>query len=64
MKLPGRGWLQFEVEKDKTGSIIWQTLIFDPIGILGLLYWYPLYPIHKLILKGTLNGIAKSIREQ
>jgi hypothetical protein len=46
MKVPGRAWLQFEVEPTNDGSVIRQTAIFDPAGLGGLLYWYALYPIH------------------
>jgi uncharacterized protein YbjT (DUF2867 family) len=58
MKLPGRAWLQFEVEPDGHGSVIRQTAIFDPAGLGGLLYWYALYPIHYCIFKGMLHQIA------
>ena len=44
MKIPGRAWLQFEVEPNSRGSVIKQTAIFDPAGLAGLLYWYALYP--------------------
>jgi uncharacterized protein YbjT (DUF2867 family) len=60
MKLPGRAWLQFEVERDGDGSIIRQSSIFDPVGLLGLLYWYGLYPIHSLVFAGMLRGIAET----
>ena len=33
MKLPGRAWLQFEVDGDTGGSTIRQTAIFDPVGL-------------------------------
>jgi hypothetical protein len=62
MKLPGRAWLQFEVENDGAGSVVRQTAIFDPVGLLGLAYWYGLYPLHKLVFAGTLGGIARAIR--
>lgn len=58
MKLPGRAWLQFEVEPAGHGSVIRQTAIFDPAGLGGLLYWYALYPIHSCIFKGMLHQIA------
>ena len=64
MKLPGRAWLQFEIEKNSHGSCIRQTAIFDPIGIPGLLYWYALSPAHELIFNGMLNGIARAIPHQ
>ncbi|MCY3598796.1 MAG: SDR family oxidoreductase [Gemmatimonadetes bacterium] len=61
MKVPGRAWLQFEVEPRKVGSRITQTAIFDPLGLGGLLYWYLLYPIHRLIFRGMLRGIVRRI---
>ena len=59
MKVPGRAWLQFEVEPREAGSRITQTAVFDPLGLGGLLYWYLLYPIHWLIFRGMLHGIAR-----
>jgi hypothetical protein len=61
MKVPGRAWLQFEVEPVAGGTRIRQTAIFDPVGVLGLAYWYLLYPIHQLVFRGMLFGIARAI---
>ncbi len=58
MKVPGRAWLQFEVEPNGRGSVIRQTAIFDPAGLAGLLYWYMLYPVHRWIFSGMLREIA------
>lgn len=58
MKLPGRAWLEFEVEGNGSSSRIRQTAIFDPVGLPGLLYWYLLYPFHRLVFAGMLRGIA------
>jgi len=58
MKVPGKAWLQFEVEPTSQGSLIRQTAIFDPAGLGGLLYWYALYPIHYCIFQGMLRNIA------
>jgi uncharacterized protein YbjT (DUF2867 family) len=59
MRLPGRAWLQFEVSPlDGARTEIRQTAIFDPAGLLGLLYWYALYPFHALIFQGMLRAIA------
>ncbi|MFT5233531.1 MAG: hypothetical protein ACI9UK_000977 [Candidatus Krumholzibacteriia bacterium] len=59
MKVPGRAWLEFKVEPDGTGSRIHQTAVYDPEGLLGLMYWYALYPIHGPVFNGMLQGIAK-----
>jgi len=58
MKLPGRAWLEFEVTRDSTGSIIRQTATFDPRGLLGRAYWYSVFPLHQFVFGGMLQGIA------
>ena len=60
MKLPGRAWLEFEVTPTKQGSSIRQTAIFDPQGLLGLLYWYGIYPLHQLVFAGMLRNLAQA----
>ena len=60
MKLPGRAWLEFAVEADGESSLIRQTAIFDPMGVAGLMYWYVLYPVHKLMFGKMLDAIAAS----
>ena len=64
MRLPGRAWLQFEVEPCENGSLIRQTAIFDPVGLIGQLYWYALYPIHRFVFAGMLAGIVRAMRRQ
>lgn len=58
MKVPGRAWLQFEVQPTETGSSIRQTAEFHPKGLFGRLYWYALYPLHEPIFAGMLRRIA------
>ncbi len=60
MKLPGRAWLEFEVTPCEQGSEIRQTAIFDPLGLLGLLYWYGIYPLHQFVFAGMLRNIARA----
>jgi uncharacterized protein YbjT (DUF2867 family) len=60
MRLPGRAWLQFEVTPEGGGSLIRQTALFDPVGLLGLLYWYALWGIHRLVFAGMLRNIARA----
>ena len=61
LKLPGRGWLEFEVTPLDGGrrSMIRQTAIFDPRGLLGVAYWYAIYPVHALLFRGLLRRIAQ-----
>jgi hypothetical protein len=64
MRVPGRAWLQFEVDPVAGGSRIQQTAVFDPVGILGLAYWYALYPLHSRVFSGMLRGIARAAAAQ
>jgi hypothetical protein len=60
MRLPGRGWLEFKVDPVGTSSSrLLQTAYFQPRGLAGLLYWYLLYPIHRLIFAGMIREIAR-----
>jgi uncharacterized protein YbjT (DUF2867 family) len=60
MKLPGRAWLEFEVEPRDGGATIRQTALFDPVGLAGLAYWYLLHPLHRMVFSGMLAGIARA----
>lgn len=66
LKLPGRGWLEFEVTPVDGGrrSAIRQTATFDPRGVLGRAYWYAVLPVHSLIFRGMLERIARLAVEQ
>lgn len=59
MKVFGRAWLQFETDRRDSKTEIRQTAIYDPQGALGILYWYSLYPLHELVFRGMLRGIAR-----
>jgi hypothetical protein len=62
MKAPGRAWLEFEVQAtpDGAGSTIRQTAVFDPVGLFGLVYWYGIFPVHRMIFAGMLRRIAQA----
>ena len=60
MKLPGRAWLEFEVTESADSTTIRQTAVFDPLGLLGLAYWYGIYPLHCLVFAGMLRGIVRA----
>jgi uncharacterized protein YbjT (DUF2867 family) len=64
MRLPGRAWLDFEVEPDGGGSIVRQTAIFDPVGLSGLAYWFAVWPLHQLVFAGMLREIARAAGAQ
>jgi len=64
MKLPGRAWLEFAVEDKGMSTLIRQTAIFDPVGVAGLMYWYVLYPVHKLMFGRMLRAIARASQDE
>ena len=57
MKLPGEAWLEFKIDKN---NILTQTATFRPLGLLGRVYWYFVFPFHGLIFKGMITNIAKT----
>jgi uncharacterized protein YbjT (DUF2867 family) len=60
MKIPGRLWLQFDVEGDDRRTELRQTTVFDPAGSVGLVYWYLLYPVHRTIFRAMLHGLNRA----
>jgi len=65
MKVPGRAWLEFEVQADADGrgSTIRQVAVFDPAGLLGQIYWYGIYFLHARVFEGMLQGIASRVEK-
>ena len=60
-RLPGRGWLEFQVTPLDGGrrSRIRQIATFDPRGVLGRIYWYAVYPFHAFVFGGLLRELAR-----
>lgn len=58
MKVPGRAWLEFRLEKGAKGWELVQTATFEPDGYLGSLYWYAMFPFHLYIFKRMASTIA------
>lgn len=60
MKLPGRGWLEFEAKpRDDGRTQLIQTAFFASKGLSGWLYWTLLHPLHGHIFSGTIRKIAE-----
>lgn len=64
MKLPGKAWLEFEVQPQEGDPrpVLSQTAIFAPKGLIGQAYWYLLYPIHALIFRGMARRLSLDTR--
>jgi len=60
MKLPGHGWLEFEVREAGDGrtTTLRQTASFDPLGLMGLLYWWLSWPAHQWVFSQMVRGLA------
>jgi uncharacterized protein YbjT (DUF2867 family) len=64
MKVPGKAWLEFQVEPLPDGrSLLTQTAFFEPKGVAGFLYWYGLYVIHSFIFSGMIRKVAQRARQ-
>ncbi|HEV2923455.1 MAG TPA: SDR family oxidoreductase [Solirubrobacteraceae bacterium] len=64
MKIPGRLWLQFEVDPMEHRSVVRQTTVFDPAGYVGLAYWYLLYPVHHRVFSSMLRGVQRAMHTE
>lgn len=59
MKLPGTGVLEFEIMPGTIQREVRATAYFNPEGVWGLLYWYPLIPFHHLLFRGMTREIVR-----
>lgn len=60
MKVPGMAWLQFRATPRSDGkTLLEQTAFFAPKGLAGTLYWYALYPVHRIIFSGLIDRIGE-----
>jgi hypothetical protein len=58
MKMPGKGWLQWETRKEGKQTRLVQSALFEPHGVFGWGYWYGSYPFHAFIFDGMVEAIA------
>jgi uncharacterized protein YbjT (DUF2867 family) len=65
MKMPGKAWLEFKVEKiDEHKSKLTQTAIFYPKGLAGHSYWWLIAPFHVFVFPGMIKNIKKIVEEK
>lgn len=58
MKLPGKAWLEFDLQQD----VLVQTAHFIPHGLWGRLYWYAVLPFHIFIFPNLCKKIVDRAR--
>lgn len=59
MKLPGKAWLEFQIENVSMNNQLTIKAYFLPKGILGHLYWYIFLPFHYYIFYDIIKNLAK-----
>ncbi len=65
MKVPGDAWLQFEAQPQADEqTLLVQTAYFAPKGLLGLVYWYGMYPVHGTIFSSMVQAVGRMAEER
>lgn len=59
MKLPGRAWLEFRIEKKGKRNRISVKAYFDTRTRFGKIYWQVFMPFHRSIFRGLIEMISK-----
>ncbi|MDW8052669.1 MAG: SDR family oxidoreductase [Armatimonadota bacterium] len=59
MKTPGKAWLEFEAIPEGEQTRLVQRALFEPRGLAGALYWYLLYPVHRVIFSDLARALAQ-----
>ncbi len=62
MKLPGTARLEFRLDPldDGSSTRLTMTARFRPRGLLGIMYWYSVAPLHSIVFGGMLRGIKRA----
>ena len=59
MILPGKAWLEFNLEQEGERVKATQVATFQPRGLGGQLYWRGISPFHTLLFPTMLRNICK-----
>ncbi|MBV8982097.1 MAG: SDR family oxidoreductase [Acidimicrobiia bacterium] len=65
MRLPGRAWLEWQIEPLPSGGArLCQRALYHPRGLWGRAYWWCLLPFHALIFGRLAHAIATRAEER
>lgn len=64
MKVPGIATLDFELQPDNGSTRLAQIARFQPRGLLGILYWFAVMPLHGYVFRSMLRGIREVAETQ
>ncbi len=53
------GGITLEPEREGAACRLVQTAYFQPRGLLGILYWYAVMPLHGWVFSGMLAGLRR-----
>ena len=59
MKLPGRAWLEFRIDKVECKNRLSLKGYYQTQGIFGKIYWYIFLPFHNIIFNDLIKQIEK-----
>ena len=60
MRVPGVAMLEFDVEPRNGTTHLAQIARFQPRGLLGILYWFAVMPLHGYVFRSMLRGIREA----
>jgi uncharacterized protein YbjT (DUF2867 family) len=63
MRVPGEALLDFRIDDLGESSILHQTAMFQPRGLLGVAYWYFVLPFHNFVFQRLISGIARDAKQ-
>lgn len=64
MKLPGEAVLEFQIQPTGPETCeLAQEARFRPRGLLGLLYWYLVWPLHAVVFQGMLRSLRQDAEQ-
>lgn len=59
MRLPGKGWLEFRIDRHFHWRRLSVTAYFEPRGLLGRAYWYAMVPFHHYLFANLIRQIER-----
>ncbi len=59
MKLPGKAWLQFRIDREGDKNRLSVNAYYQPRGLFGKPYWYIFLPFHFFIFQSLIRQIEK-----
>jgi len=64
MKLPGRAWLEFRIDREGEKNRLSVKAFFQTRSIFGKAYWYAFLPFHIFIFRDLISQIEKKAQPE